>query len=71
VHSDGIYEAVNGAEEPYGMERLSAALSRQGSVGTARDVRDALLRDLWTFRGTAPQQDDITLVVVRVTGAAD
>lgn len=66
LHSDGIYEAVNPAREPYGMERLEAAFAREGSASGAKEVRDALLRDLWGFRGSAPQQDDLTLIVVRV-----
>jgi serine phosphatase RsbU (regulator of sigma subunit) len=35
--------------------------------GSAEEVRDAVLRDVDSFRGDAPQEDDVTLVVVRIS----
>ncbi len=64
MHSDGIYEAANEHGQTYGLDRLArlvAALS-----GTSEQIRDAVLRDLESFRGAEPQQDDVTIVVVRI-----
>ena len=38
----------------------------------ARQIRESILADLWTFKGDAEQHDDITLVVVKaLADAAD
>lgn len=66
LHTDGIYEALDDAEEQYGLERLRQSIAAWDGVGSARDLRDLVIRDLWSFKGGARQQDDITLVVVRV-----
>ena len=64
LYSDGITEAqdLDGAE--YEEERLIRTL-----VGhAARDAKmlaEAVLRDVAAFRGAHPQQDDLTLLVVR------
>jgi serine phosphatase RsbU (regulator of sigma subunit) len=65
LHSDGIYETVNASGDEYGLDRLARIVA--ACVGTAEEVRDAVLRDVESFRGNEPQQDDVTLVVVRVT----
>jgi len=65
MHSDGIYEAVNDKGETYGLDRLGRVVA--ASIGSAEQIRDAVLRDVEAFRGTEPQQDDVTLVVVRIT----
>ena len=64
LHSDGIYETTNAGGEPFGLERL-AALFASLNVSAAL-VRDAVLRSVAAFRGNAPQQDDVTVVVVRI-----
>jgi serine phosphatase RsbU (regulator of sigma subunit) len=63
MHSDGIYEAMNEKGETYGLERLGRVVA--AASGTAEQIRDAVLRDVEAFRGTEPQQDDVTIVVVR------
>lgn len=68
LHTDGIYEAVDAGGATYGLSRLTAVISRQGAEGTASSLRDAVIADLRTFRGAAPQEDDVTLVVMRVIG---
>lgn len=63
MHSDGIYEAMNETGETYGLERLGRVVA--AASGTAEQIRDAVLRDVESFRSTEPQQDDVTIVVVR------
>jgi hypothetical protein len=64
VHSDGIYETQNSAGESYGLDRLARVIGSLDNSATV--IRDAILRDLETFRGSNVQQDDVTLVVARV-----
>ncbi|MEA2162717.1 MAG: phosphoserine phosphatase RsbU/P [Thermoanaerobaculia bacterium] len=64
LHSDGIYETVDSNGATYGLDRLGRIVAECN--GSAEEIRDAVLRDVETFRGTEAQQDDVTLVVVRI-----
>ncbi len=64
LHSDGIYETTNARGEEYSLQRLSGVVA--ACDGTAEEIRDTVLRDVEEFRGSEPQQDDVTLVVVRI-----
>ncbi|HEX8252713.1 MAG TPA: PP2C family protein-serine/threonine phosphatase [Thermoanaerobaculia bacterium] len=66
LHSDGIYETRNAAGEAYGIERLELLIRDRGT-GTAESLRDAILEDVATFRGTLEPDDDLTVVVCRLT----
>lgn len=67
LHSDGIYETRNAAGESYGLDRLTRIVREHGS-GDAEVLREAILTDVATFRGDEEQEDDVTVVVCRVTG---
>jgi len=64
LHSDGIYETVNASGDEYGLDRLARIVA--ACDGTAEEVRDIVLRDVESFRGDEPQEDDVTLVVVKI-----
>ena len=65
LYTDGISEAMNGAEELYGEERLIEAI-RQAKVDiSAAEMINRILQDVMEFIGRAEQYDDMTLVVVR------
>lgn len=66
LYTDGLIESVNDAGREYGEERLARAISRAEGGRTAREIRDAILEDLSSFKGDADQLDDITVMVVRV-----
>jgi phosphoserine phosphatase RsbU/P len=66
LHSDGIYETRNAQEDVYGLERVAQVISERGG-GSAESLRDAILADVAAFRGTREQDDDVTLVVCRLT----
>lgn len=66
LHSDGIYETRNAAGEAYGMERLELIVREHGA-GAAEMLRDAILRDVAAFRGAVEPDDDVTVVVCRLT----
>jgi sigma-B regulation protein RsbU (phosphoserine phosphatase) len=66
VFSDGVTDAVNQADEPYGVERLVSL------VGERRDepasvLIQKIMEDVDAHAGSVPQFDDLTLVVVKRT----
>lgn len=64
VYSDGVSEANDIDENEFGMDRLQAVLSQ--NVGrTASGIRDKVESALSEFTGTAPANDDITLLIVK------
>jgi sigma-B regulation protein RsbU (phosphoserine phosphatase) len=63
--TDGVWEAANEAGEFFGMERLLDSI-RAAAGGTAREIADAVRRDLDAFRGRRQHRDDVTLVVIKV-----
>jgi serine phosphatase RsbU (regulator of sigma subunit) len=64
LHSDGIYETTDAAGEEYSLERLGRIVA--ACDGTAEEIRDTVLRDVEQFRGAGAQEDDVTIVVVRI-----
>ena len=67
LYSDGITEAENAAGEEFENERLEAIL-REHSAAGADELRDRIAAAVDTFTGEAPQKDDETLVIARVSG---
>jgi len=65
VQTDGVYEALDPDHNYYGLDRL-AELVAGIDEDSAQEIRDLVIRDLWTHKGAAAQEDDITLVVARV-----
>lgn len=66
LYTDGIAETVNSKGDLYGNERLSGRLKATAHDRTAKEIRDTLLGDVWSFKADGEQTDDITLVVVKV-----
>ena len=64
LHSDGIYETLNGDGDTYGLDRLAAVVRDHN--GTAQSLRDAIVGDVERFRGSTVQGDDMTVVVAKV-----
>jgi sigma-B regulation protein RsbU (phosphoserine phosphatase) len=65
VGTDGIWEAHNGEGEMFGKERLYDII-RINALKTAEEIQDAVLEALSGFRGDAGQEDDVTIVVIKV-----
>jgi serine phosphatase RsbU (regulator of sigma subunit) len=63
--SDGIIEAMNGAHELWGFERLEMAFGAAGG-GDPADIIAAILAQLRAFMSDTPQHDDMTMVVLQV-----
>ena len=64
--TDGLSEALDAKGEIYGDERLHRRLEALPLDKSARGVRDAVMADVWSFKGDGEQLDDITVVVARV-----
>lgn len=68
LYSDGLVETVDHEGRLYGYRRLRDLVAREAGGSSARAIRDAVLRDVWEFKGDADQLDDVTMVVIRVDG---
>ncbi|NDY56365.1 SpoIIE family protein phosphatase [Desulfovibrio sulfodismutans] len=66
VGSDGIWESRNADGEMFGKTRLEHVVRQTAERGAAAVVA-AVAQALDDFRGDAPQEDDVTLVVVAFT----
>ena len=62
LYSDGITEAQNAQESFFGEGRLLEVLQAKLEY-SAQDVQDAVLAEVHSFVGDAPQFDDMTLMV--------
>ncbi|SDB42516.1 sigma-B regulation protein RsbU (phosphoserine phosphatase) [Desulfonatronum thiosulfatophilum] len=64
--TDGIWEATNSAGEFFGKERLREII-RGNAHRTAQEILTIITDAVISFRGDQVQEDDITLVVLKVT----
>jgi serine phosphatase RsbU (regulator of sigma subunit) len=66
LHSDGIYETRNEQDETYGLERLGQIVLANASEN-AEALRNAIIADVERFRGSVAQDDDVTVVVAKIS----
>ena len=66
LYTDGVTEAENSEQEQYGEQRLlDFAATRPASL-TAREWVEALTASIRDFAGKAPQNDDITILYIKM-----
>jgi len=65
VGTDGIRETHNEAGEMFGSDRFREAIRRHATK-SAEEIQNIIIEELEIFQGEAPQEDDITLVVVKL-----
>jgi sigma-B regulation protein RsbU (phosphoserine phosphatase) len=65
IGTDGIWETHNSTGEMFGKQRLME-LIRENSQSTAETILEIILEKLNNFKGDLKQEDDVTLVVVKV-----
>ncbi len=65
LFSDGVSEAMNGRREEFGDGRLRDVIAATPTA-SADALRTRILDNVGEFRGDAEQNDDITVVVIRV-----
>jgi sigma-B regulation protein RsbU (phosphoserine phosphatase) len=64
VFSDGVTEAMNGADEFYGNERLHADLSAASAL-MPQEMVQAIKVQVDAFTGEVPKFDDVTMLALR------
>ena len=64
--SDGVFEAMNEQGAEFGARNLIDVVAAHHAK-TAREIVDAVFDAVVSFRGEAPQNDDMTAVAVRIT----
>ena len=67
IGTDGIWEARNQMGEMYGRERLKG-LIRENAAYSSDGISSSIIDSIKTFRGSARQEDDITLLVIKWVG---
>jgi sigma-B regulation protein RsbU (phosphoserine phosphatase) len=66
IGTDGIWEAFNGDGEMYGKKRFQEIIRHNAGL-EANDILNAIYNDLDSFRSDRKPEDDITLVVIKIT----
>lgn len=66
LYTDGITEALDNEGNEFGLERTVASIRSSAKEG-AQAIVTRLIDDLRNFVGSTPQNDDITLIVIRRT----
>jgi phosphoserine phosphatase RsbU/P len=65
LYTDGISEAMNEQGDCFGDQRLVDLAGCTDGLKSA-DLSERILSDVHTFAGTAPQHDDMTMVLLRI-----
>jgi serine phosphatase RsbU (regulator of sigma subunit) len=65
LYTDGLTEAMNASGDFFGEERLSALVQSHGTA-PFHQLRDEILGAISTFVGPVEQQDDMTMLLLRV-----
>jgi len=65
IGTDGLHEARNAAGDMYGEAQLRRVI-RAHHTRSAADIKDAIFQSLKVHRQDRPQEDDVTVVVVKL-----
>lgn len=65
IGTDGIWETENPQNERFGKLRVKEII-RENRDQSAEEILEAITDALTAFRGTAPQRDDVTMVIVKI-----
>jgi sigma-B regulation protein RsbU (phosphoserine phosphatase) len=68
LYTDGITEAMNGAQDLFGESRLSRIVEEHGHLAS-EELRERILREIEAFVGSADQHDDMTMILIKVERA--
>jgi sigma-B regulation protein RsbU (phosphoserine phosphatase) len=66
LYTDGVTEAINADEQPFGEERLKAILASNAGA-RAEEIVTAIADAVHSFAGSEPQADDFTILAVART----
>ena len=65
LYTDGVTEAMNNKAEEFGQERLSTIIEEKRQLGS-QELLSVIKDAVFQFAGSAPQHDDITIIVMEV-----
>ena len=65
IATDGVHETRDKEDRMFGRERLHEIVRRH-HMETAGSIQTVILKELENFRGSAAQEDDVTLVVAKL-----
>jgi serine phosphatase RsbU (regulator of sigma subunit) len=65
MFTDGISEAMNADSDLFGEERLAALVGEHGHL-PPEELRERILREIDAFVAGAPQNDDMTMILLKV-----
>ena len=65
LFTDGMSEAMNPLDECFGEGRLAELIAQHGDL-PSEELRERILREIRAFVGTAPQHDDMTMLLLKV-----
>jgi serine phosphatase RsbU (regulator of sigma subunit) len=63
LYTDGLTEAENGRGEMYSYERLTELIRNTAPLST-EDVQAEVMKDFRVHTGSAPVEDDVTLMII-------
>lgn len=67
LFTDGITEAMNASDDCFGDLRLGRIIEEHGHL-PSDELRERVLREIAAFVGDAPQHDDMTMILLRISG---
>jgi len=70
IYTDGVVEALDGSGAEYGEDRLASLVAALGDTGAAASL-NRIFESVNRFASAVPQYDDITCLVLRVTGGGE
>ena len=65
LYTDGVTEVFNGEDELFGEDRLKKIIA-DNSQSCAKEIKNKIIDAVKDFAPDTEQQDDITLVVIKV-----
>lgn len=70
LYTDGISEAMNTDGDLFGEARLSGIIEDHGHLDVS-ELRERILREVEAFAGAADQNDDLTMIIMKVEAEGD
>lgn len=70
TYTDGITEAMNSADEEWGIKNLKQSIERMADA-TVKDVLNNIHNNVLTFTGNNRQSDDMTMLALKIKNTPD
>jgi len=70
LFTDGITEAMNDRDDCFGEGRLGQLIEEHAHL-PPDELRERVLREIEAFVGTAPQHDDMTMILIKIDDLGD